>query len=454
MSENTTPSERIPASGPARRGWGFFLSSGAYFMTTLVDRAVPFLFLPLLTRWLTPADYGFIGTFTAFRANLEPVVSMSSTGAVCRAYMDREKEGFDFPSYTFNAMLFNAGLFVVVCLTLLPFQSFVAVRLHFPAAWLWSVPALALLASFGAFKADLWVLQQRPLAYGGLNVLRSAVNIALSIAIIHLVWFDWRGRVSGILFAEAAFFAVSIFFLCREDGIRLRFDKTYFKDVASFGIPLYPHSLGLMLLGTVDKFFLNAMLGMAVLGVYNVAYALSTIIIVLATPFDLAAFPRIYAMLDGGDAKEKRRFVCLAAVYMGFFTGAAAALAWIAPWALKFLVGKGFGGAERYIAWLAMSQACFAMYRVFAKFITYSKKTYIQAWITLLAGVVATAACPLLIKLNGAVGAAQAVLIAYASFAAMTAYFAHRLHPLPWGALFDPVSWKAAFAVFRPRRGG
>ncbi len=42
--------------------------SGGYFFTTLINNAIPFLFLPVLTRYLSPAEYANIALFSFYLA--------------------------------------------------------------------------------------------------------------------------------------------------------------------------------------------------------------------------------------------------------------------------------------------------------------------------------------------------------------------------------------------------
>lgn len=424
----------------------FIFSSSIYLVSNAVNAAVPFFFLPVLTRWLTPADYGYIGTFNAIRANMEPAVTMSSAGAVCRAHVDMDKKGFDFPCYIFNAMAFNLALFFVVAVLLIFLQGIISDKLHFPVLWVWFVPLLALFSSFGNLKAKLWIYQEKPLHYGTTLAVKSLLNVGLSLLIILLFWFDWRGRIAGIIMAEIIFFMISFYFLLKEDGLHFRLNKQYFRDVAVFGVPLYPHSLGLMMIATVDKFFLNALHGMEALGVYNVGYTFGTVIIMLAAPVDNAVSPHIYRMLGKAQSGGKEKFVCFFVLYLSAFIAAAFVVAMAGPYILRLLVGEKFYGAEAFIFWIAMSQVAFAMYRLLAIFITFSKKTYLLAWITLLSGLVALAANFALIKLNGVVGAAQATFLAYLTFFILTLIFVNRLYPMPWRAVFELRAWKGALS--------
>lgn len=426
----------------------FFLSSSIYLVSNTINMAVPFVFLPILTRWLTPADYGYIGTFNAIRSNMEPAVTMSSAGAVCRAQVDRNQKGFDFPGYIFNAMAFNLALFFIVAILLCFLQGVISDKLHFPVLWVWFVPLLALFSSFGNFKAKLWIYQEKPLHYGTTLVAKSFLNIGLSFLMISFFWFDWRGRIAGIIMAEIIFFGISFYFLLKEDGLHFRLNKQYFREVAIFGFPLFPHSLGLMMIGTIDKFFLNAMFGMETLGVYNVGYTFGTVIIMLAAPFDNAVSPHIYRMLGKDEDNGKKKFVCFFIIYLAVFILAAFVISMAGPYILRLLVGERFYGAGVFIFWIAMSQVAFAMYRLLAIFITFSRKTYLLAWITLLSGLVAVAANFALIRINGAIGAAQATFLAYLTFFILTWMFVNRLYPMPWMAVFELSAWKGALSYF------
>lgn len=48
----------------------------------LINKAVPFLLLPILTRYLTPEDYGIIASFIAMVSFLAVFIGLSGHGAV------------------------------------------------------------------------------------------------------------------------------------------------------------------------------------------------------------------------------------------------------------------------------------------------------------------------------------------------------------------------------------
>lgn len=57
----------------------------------LINKAIPFLLLPILTRYLTPDDYGVIASFTALVSFLAIFIGLSGHGAIDANFFRLEK---------------------------------------------------------------------------------------------------------------------------------------------------------------------------------------------------------------------------------------------------------------------------------------------------------------------------------------------------------------------------
>ena len=66
-------------------------SSAIYTFSSVVNSAIPFLFLPILTRILTPSEYGIIAMFQISVSIVFPLVGLNLEGAIARKYYDGEK---------------------------------------------------------------------------------------------------------------------------------------------------------------------------------------------------------------------------------------------------------------------------------------------------------------------------------------------------------------------------
>ena len=103
----------------------FLKSLHIYTFTNVIETAIPIFLMPILTRLLSTFDYGIIATFNAIKTNANPVISMATPGAVGRAYYDRDKGGFDFQCYVYNALVVNFVLLLAALLVIAIFKNFI-----------------------------------------------------------------------------------------------------------------------------------------------------------------------------------------------------------------------------------------------------------------------------------------------------------------------------------------
>ncbi len=410
----------------------YFKSFSIYSSVNIFERSLPMLFLPILTRWLTPLDYGLIGTFNSIRTGVEPVVTMSTPGAVGRAYFDKDDQGFDYPSYVFTALIVNVVLFFLMGCIIFSISGFIVDKLHFPAAWLGLVLGVSFFTSISSMRSKLWIFQQQPIYFAKLKLSKSVMNLGLSIFLILIVWADWRGRISGIVLAELIVGIVALFLLIKGERIRPVIRWAYVKDVLRFGLPLYPHSLGWILIGSADKLLLNAIKGLSQLGIYNVAWAVASIIVFLGSAVDLTLTPWVYKMLKQPNLDGRLRYVCICYYYFCGITIMALLLGFFAPFLLSFFVGAEFQSAGEFVLLLSLANVAFVLYRLFSIPIYYYKRTHLLALVTLLGGIVSFGSNYLLIERYGVIGAVYGTMIGYFFILIVTWIFAHKLHPMPW----------------------
>jgi len=405
-------------------------------VANVLERAIPFLLLPFLTRLLTTFDYGVITTFNAIRTNIMPVISMATPAAVGRAYFDRRKPGFDFHSYIYNALIVNFILLLVVVVILLSIHDFIPGISKFSILWILFISIYVWASATGGIKVKLWLYQKKPYPYGAYKVTKILSDIGISIFLIAVFFYNWKGRILGIGITEMLFCGISLFLLCKYDRLHFYLNLNYIKDILKFGLPLLPHSLGWMLIGTADKFFLNAFEGVSSTGVYGVGYAIGSSLAILAAPIDISAEPIIYEKLSQSTNQTQRKLVIFTYLYFFLLILIAIGIWLFSPFILKIFIGEKFHGAGKYIFWISLAYAFFGMYRLLSKYIVYSKKTYLLPCVTFTSGIIALGANYFLIKLNGSIGAAQATFIAYLSTFLLSLWFVNRLYSMPWFSIF------------------
>lgn len=405
-------------------------SSAVYTTSSVVNAAIPFLVMPILTRYMTPTDYGIVSMMTVLVGLVSPFVGLNIHGAISVKYFDRTPH--NLPRYIGNCFLLLFGSTLILSLLLWLFAGPISSLTAFPRQWL----AVVILLSIGQFVTivllTLWQVRDNPYRYASFQILQTVMNVTLTLILVVAMHMDWRGRVLAQVISGIVVTAAGLVLLWRGGWIKLDYNLADMRHALKFGVPLIPHALGAILITQTDRIFITKMVGIADTGIYTVGFQLGMIIELLASSFNKAYVPWLYRRLGGIDLAGKQEIVKLTYLYFCGILLLALFLSLVAPWFLSFFVGKDFAGSARYTPWIALGFAFSGMYYMVANYVFYAGATHILAWVTLLTAAVNIVMNYVLIKINGAVGAAQASALAFFISFILTWALSSKVYPMPW----------------------
>ncbi len=407
-----------------------FKNSFVYTSSNVIRTAIPFLLLPVLTRYLTPTDYGIVATFQVLLAITLVFVSVNMHGAVAVNFFKIEKQ--ELKVYIGNVVFVLSTSFLLTFGVIYAVKAPLSHLIKFPENWLPIIVVVALFQSVFTLTLTLWQVEQKPLPYGIFQISQTILNVTLSLIFVVALNWRWQGRLLGVIIVFIIFGFISLFIIYKRKYIRLNFNRAYIKDALLFGIPLIPHALGGWIITSIDRFFINSMVNVAATGIYTVGYQVGMIIGLLATSFNQAWSPFLFEKLKENNIGTKIKIVRFTYLYNIGIIVLALALSLIAPWFLEFFVSKDFHYAYKYVFWIALGYAANGMYFMIVNYIFYVKKTYILAWITFGSAGINIFLNYFLIKTNGAIGAAQATTITFFISFILTWILSARVYKMPW----------------------
>lgn len=411
-------------------------SSSIYVFGSMLSRSIPFLMLPVLTRYLSPEDYGLVATFTVIIGVTTPFVGINATGAIIRNYYDLDRE--ELSRYIGNCFLLLILSFVVVSFIFLLFQNSISSLTKFVSPFLLIIPVVALGNFLSQTALSMWRVRDKPFSYSLFNIFFLAVNFSISIACVVLLSMNWQGRAVGILASNILFGAVALILLYRSGYVSFSINKSYIRDAVKFGVPLIPHMLGVWSILMVNRIFLNNMVGIHTTGLFAVGAAFASIIYLLQSAFHQAWIPWLYERLKSNDHREKIQIVKITYIYFIVIISSALGLSAVAPWATTLLFGEKFTGSSVFVLWLCLGYAANGMYKMMVGYVLFEKKTHLVAIITVFSGLLSLLFNYFLIKENGAIGAAQAMAFTFFVAFLLTWFIAHRIFPMPWSIKVTP----------------
>lgn len=404
------PGGRLRAMRARAAGSPLLRSSVAYVGSNMLNRAVPFLLIPVLTRYLSPADVGITAMWVAAVGLAVPLVGMSTDTAIARRYFDREQ--IDFAGYVTNCMyvLLVSGLLLAA--VAVPLARPLGALLSIPPAWVWTVVAAAAGRYVVAVVLGYWQMRQKPVPYAVYSFALTALGLGLSVFLVVAAGWGWRGRVTGEMGSLAFAGALGILVLARGGWLRRApVDRAHLSDALRYGGGLIPHVYGGLLIATTDRLFLTHLVGVDETGLYVVGVQIAMLIGVLQQSFNQAWAPWLFGALKRDTAGTLRRVRRLTRAYNVAILALALGLAAVTPWLLGFFVGPEFRGAAPFVLWLALASAFEGMYKMVVNQVFYAGRTHRLATITLVTGLLNVGFAYALIRLNGAVGAAQATAL-------------------------------------------
>ncbi|MBU1997391.1 MAG: oligosaccharide flippase family protein, partial [Candidatus Omnitrophica bacterium] len=119
-----------------------FRNSIIYIISKLLNSGIPFLLLPILTRYLTPAEYGMVATYEIVFAIMVILVSLNSDRAVVVKYFKLDKA--QLKTFIGNTFIIAFGSFLVFFIFTLLTKNILSHYLKIPANWIISIPIISL----------------------------------------------------------------------------------------------------------------------------------------------------------------------------------------------------------------------------------------------------------------------------------------------------------------------
>jgi len=405
-------------------------NAGTYVFFNALNKSVPFLLLPLLTRHLSTVEYGIYASLQAILAFIAPAIGVSTGGAVARAYWDLSRDKMAvYIGSVFR--LVGASALILSALALI-FKTTIERIWHVPGGWISLVVILATANFVIAINLALWQMERRAFPYGLFQTAQSLLTYSLSIVfVVGLAW-AWKGQILAQILVASGFASLSLFILNRRQYLSMEYSRQFALDALKFGLPIIPHEWGAVIINMSGLLFINALLGVSAVGSYSVGFTFAQGIGLLNHSFNQAWIPFLFEKLKKGGGSEKLKIVRLTYAYFVIIFLLALAVGYLAPAALKLLVGKDFQGSSLYVRVLTLGFAFNGMYLMISGYIFYSKKTHILAWVTFSSAVLNVIFNLILIPRNGPLGAAQAFLAAALMSFLASWWLSQRVFKMPW----------------------
>lgn len=403
---------------------------GGYFVTTFLNSAIPLLFLPVLTRYLTPAEYANIGLFNFYFAISNSLAGSSLPAMISKNFFDQPKEYV--AKVVGNSIWISFILCIAISVLILIFHRLILSYVDLPLFWLLIIPWCSFFHV--VFNQGVTVMrnQKKVLAFTYHKVATITINVLISLVLIVLLNFGWEGRLWGIVSSFAIMSIFVLWYLKKNGYLSFTYDLQIQKKTANLLLYLMPNSFQGIIISQVGIFFMQLYFTKELLGVYYTGYQISFAVKLLFTTIGFSWGPFLYQQLSESGKKDKVRivqyFYLLALVLLSgslFVSLFSKQLLWL-------FTTSDYFGASVFIPWLSLGFVFNGLFVFLMPILIKLEKQKQINVVTLISMVIMLVLNNIFIKHLGYMGIAYAFCLSYAIMFIMFIYLVQQSFPLPW----------------------
>jgi O-antigen/teichoic acid export membrane protein len=418
------------ASSTPRMLKTLFRHSSIYLIGDLVRRSISLFLLPFYTRYLTPADYGWLELLDLVITVTVLLFGLSAAGeAMSRLYYEREDEhqrSVVVSTVLWIVLLIGAvtsllGLFIAGPLSIAFFHGagIGVIQLAFCAM---------LFGSLCEVLMQYQRLKRRPIVFVCCSVLQTLATIGLNVYFI--AYRHWG--VLGFILSKCIVLSVtsSVLLILAVREVSWRFQWRTAREIVGFGSPLIIGGLATFTIHFADRFFINRYAGLRDLGIYALAYKIGMLVSVLiGAPFSAVWNVTCYAELANPAWRTQfaRAFTYLTVVA----AFAAVVLSAFARPVLHTFVTPAYFAAIALVPIIAAAYSIRTLADFFPNILLINKRSGLVSGVCAVSALVNLGFNALLIPRFGIEGAAWATFATWSVYFALCLRVAHGKCPLP-----------------------
>jgi O-antigen/teichoic acid export membrane protein len=409
--------------------WNSFLKNiGIYTLSNVLNAAIPFILLPVLTQHLSTTDYGIISNYNALINVLIPFIGLNLMAALQVVYVKNKNE---IGSYISSGLFLNLLLTSFFTILLFLFKARLEKITGIPSSFIVLTAVYATYNNIVEVILSLWRMEDKAIHYGIFRIGRTILELSIALILILIYNFKFEGSILAISYAYGFGALLALIILIKRKIVTFQIKKAHIQHLFAYGAPLIPHVLGSVIIMYSDKLMLSAMIGVSTNGIYSVGFMVGQVIGMLQNSFNQAWVPWVYKTLKSENEHGKKQLVKYTYIH---FIGIMLLvfLLWLTTPIIYHFIGKSFSSGMVLVLWISLGFAFNGMYKMVSVYFFYLEKTKQLAYVTILVALLNILLNYFWIPVFGFEGAA---------FATMTSMLVQFLVTWLWGTKFIKLPW-------------
>jgi O-antigen/teichoic acid export membrane protein len=399
-----------------------------------LSQAMPFLVLPIIANYLSPADFGMVTNYNVLVQVLTAFITLSTPSLLSINY---HREDIDSrPGLISNLIYFNVISFVVCLLLFLFLNKYIEQYLFISFNWSLIALFLVLFLSINNLQLTKLRMEEKTRLYGIQQFVKSALGAGLSL--LFVISFAWQGegRLGALVLSGILIGIYSAVLLIKDKSLFKPINFEKIKSYFNFSYPLLPKYLATWISVAFQKIFVTTQISLAANGLLSFSLTISSIFYLFITSFFSAYTPQLFKTLAENENSNSNTYKCKLVQTSYLFLVAFGIILFVGYWAAKFLIINFFNpnyySSIEYLPFLMASQFFQGVNLLLTSYIMFFKKTKIIGTITIILTAINVGVNYYFITNFSIVGAAYSTLLMGIITVVPSFYFSNKIFPMPW----------------------
>ncbi|MDD5901310.1 MAG: oligosaccharide flippase family protein [Lachnospiraceae bacterium] len=313
-------------------------AGAGYVIGNYLLKGITFLSAPIFTRLLSTDEYGIFGAYISYEAILYIIIGLALHSSIANAKYEYKDKYNEYISSVIVLVLLNTFLWMIIANVFYGgFHKLLSLSRPVLNILILHCFGTAMLQFFNSYVSLNYSVKE----FLKLTSINALGNMGLSILLILTIFQNSRlnGRIIGTalpLIGIAIYIVIYFFKKCRPV-----INRQYWKFAIYYSAPIIPHGISQVILSSFDRIMIKDLVGAAAAGLYNFAFTINSLVVVVSTSLDKVWKPWFYERMNEKDYKTIGKRGVEYAFGMAQFT---AVVLMLAPEVVKILGAREYWG--------------------------------------------------------------------------------------------------------------
>ncbi len=422
--------------------------ASVYGLSSMLARIVQFVLLPILTRYLTTADYGTVFMLSILSTLFGPLSNLGMTNALFRRYnLDKDPASrSELFATALASVTIGSVVLMLICMVFAGPLSTMLLGNATGAGYVRVSLLTAAIASVGQVPFVTLRAARRVKTAAAINLAKLLISVSVTLWLVVVLEAGVWGVLFGTLVGETSVLLAQLALTFRSFLAKATWSA--WKRMSSYGLPFVPHRIQAAGIELFGIYMVGEMLGLQATGIYGTAVKLAAPVTFVVGAIQASWVPYKF-QIHAEDPNPASFFQSSFLYYIAGLSYLWVGVSLWGPDVVRLMTAPEYHAATHLVWAVALIPVSQGIYFMCSTGIELSEDTRTFPLVSLAGLIVVVTGAFALVPLLGALGAALATVSGWITMSSVVFVLSQRRFRIhyDWPTVFMFIALAAAFVV-------